>query len=939
MELAKLGIEIDPSAATKGEKEVTSALDRIDKASERLNQNMKRQTADSKKNFSAMAESVRTAASGMRSAFDGMANAVGIFSPKLGFALQALRGFSAMVGQTASSMKNLGAGAAAAGGGLRGMAAAVGSVVAVLGTVTVVIGGLLAVLLPLIVAFKAVTGAFNLFSDGLQGAARFETLKVRFAGVLGSMEAAETRMKSLAKLAAATPFDLEGISEASLTLESLTGGLWSNEKALIAVGDAAAKSGQTIGSTADQIGRIYAGLKTGVGFDDPLRTLTAKGVFAPEVYQQLMAMNKEGAKFEAMWAIITAQLERAGGAMQNLSVTFEGRVSTMKDAWDEFKRTLGEAILPAATDVVKALTAGIGKLTEYAKSIQPEIKAMADNASAFLAVLTTEGGLEAALRAAGDTLEEALNGGFMEFVNTVNTWIKNTFGVDLKAAVNDLVNADVWTILSDEIFPKLGEALLRALRNAVLGAFEGIGNFITGGAAGAVGNYVSQNMGTGGGTGASGVAYQNMGGMMPGAELPFMPEDTTPNVIGDTPGEAERFMGENSLLPDINGVVADGGTIADNTQAIAENTKAIEDTIPVYGPDQLMPPDQGAPAPGSEFGWMMDNARAQQEADRAADAASMSFKTPSAGGSGFMPTRRAGRVGGGGKSDAEKMQDEGTRIMESLRTPEEEMNATIANLEKLKAAGAISAETFSRGVAKAKEEYNSAVESMTEKTKAAAEAQMSELQKLMVAWGDVAKRTDELTVGIANSISSNMTSAITGMINGTMTAKEAFSKMAASIVNDILEMTTKMLVQLAISRALGWVGGVGGAAGASVGAAAAAVAHQGGVVGFLSESRTVGADTFRGAPKYHQGGTVGLQPGEVPIIAQKGETITTEDQERMKSRLRGEKAPSKASMEVTNLNVVDARMIDEHVIKNPDAIMNVISRNKARVKQIIGVNQ
>jgi hypothetical protein len=82
---------------------------------------------------------------------------------------------------------------------------------------------------------------------------------------------------------------------------------------------------------------------------------------------------------------------------------------------------------------------------------------------------------------------------------------------------------------------------------------------------------------------------------------------------------------------------------------------------------------------------------------------------------------------------------------------------------------------------------------------------------------------------------------------------------------------------------------------------------------------------------------VGLQPGEVPIIAQKGEVITTEDQERMRERLRGDTQKSRQQIAVTNVNVVDATMIDEHLNKNPDAIINLISRQKSRVKQILNI--
>ena len=54
--------------------------------------------------------------------------------------------------------------------------------------------------------------------------------------------------------------------------------------------------------------------------------------------------------------------------------------------------------------------------------------------------------------------------------------------------------------------------------------------------------------------------------------------------------------------------------------------------------------------------------------------------------------------------------------------------------------------------------------------------------------------------------------------------------------------------------------------------------HGGGIVGQLGRSRQVPMSAFIGADRFHGGGAVGLQPGERPIIAQVGETITPRGQ-------------------------------------------------------------
>ena len=308
------------------------------------------------------------------------------------------------------------------------------------------------------------------------------------------------------------------------------------------------------------------------------------------------------------------------------------------------------------------------------------------------------------------------------------------------------------------------------------------------------------------------------------------------------------------------------------------------------------------------------------------------------------------------KEKRDPMEIEAERITEQMRNPEEVYRDTVANLEKLRDkfgdTGKFTAETFNRAINKAKEDYVNSVKAMEAAAKAAAEAQMTELQKLGANWTDLSKQIDAANVQIAQSIANNLTNAFVGIIDGTKSASDAFAEMADRIVADLLRIITQMLVYKAVGTAINmFAPGVGTAFESTAMAltggpqgftpmatpAAVPVRHEGGIVGEAGPSRITDPKIFKGAPRYHQGGMVGLQPGEVPIIAQKGEVITTEDQERMRERLRGDTQKSRQQIAVTNVNVVDATMIDEHLNKNPDAIINLISRQKSRVKQILNI--
>lgn len=103
-------------------------------------------------------------------------------------------------------------------------------------------------------------------------------------------------------------------------------------------------------------------------------------------------------------------------------------------------------------------------------------------------------------------------------------------------------------------------------------------------------------------------------------------------------------------------------------------------------------------------------------------------------------------------------------------------------------------------------------------------------------------------------------------------ARAAFLQFAA----DFLRQIAQMIIQQAIFNAL--QGAFGGTRfGSLIG-----LGHTGGIVGSRrvgsgNATRRVSPALFAGAPRYHEGGIIGLRPGEVPIIAKEGEAMLTED--------------------------------------------------------------
>jgi hypothetical protein len=70
-------------------------------------------------------------------------------------------------------------------------------------------------------------------------------------------------------------------------------------------------------------------------------------------------------------------------------------------------------------------------------------------------------------------------------------------------------------------------------------------------------------------------------------------------------------------------------------------------------------------------------------------------------------------------------------------------------------------------------------------------------------------------------------------------------------------------------------GGAAAGLGASdLGSIFANIGHQGALIGSNKQSRSVPLEVFEGAPRYHNGGKLGLGPDEVPFIGLKGERVT-----------------------------------------------------------------
>ncbi len=148
-------------------------------------------------------------------------------------------------------------------------------------------------------------------------------------------------------------------------------------------------------------------------------------------------------------------------------------------------------------------------------------------------------------------------------------------------------------------------------------------------------------------------------------------------------------------------------------------------------------------------------------------------------------------------------------------------------------------------------------------------------QAFTLALGTLGRESDsalDQAQAAAESAFGAMESALTRFVT---TGKFSFSGFVDSVIADLTRIATRRFIVQPLANALFGALGGGSAPGADLfGRLQAGVGHQGAVAGQLGGvSRTVPAGVFALAPRFHGGGVAGLRPGEVPIIAERGEVI------------------------------------------------------------------
>ena len=235
---------------------------------------------------------------------------------------------------------------------LKGVKTSLGSIGSVAGSVTTALAGMGA-------AGAAALGAFAISSS--QKASAIESLTMQFETLLGSAENAGNRIAEITKFAASTPFEISELAATSKLLQTLGGTMLATGDGLRMVGDAAAIAGQPIQEVGLHIGRVFNAITSGTSAGESIGRLQELGLMTGKVkleFEALADAQKKGkapilSQGEAM-AKLQDVFKATSGAMERLASTTEGKLSNMKDNFDQLQVAFGTGFNNGLRDALDA---------------------------------------------------------------------------------------------------------------------------------------------------------------------------------------------------------------------------------------------------------------------------------------------------------------------------------------------------------------------------------------------------------------------------------------------------------------------------------------------------------------------------------------------------------------------------------------------------------
>lgn len=181
-----------------------------------------------------------------------------------------------------------------------------------------------------------------------------------------SLDEAKARTEELRKMGmendATSWFDPGQWENAALILHRLGAEALDNNDFLRLIGDAAARSQTPLEQMTKQIADLYTRLKTGRDFSRSGVTLVQQGLISTDAYNELVRLRETGADFGEVWSVVTRELSRARGAMEQLAMTGKGQFGSLKTILGESLESVFSGLADRIRDIVYKINSALVEL-------------------------------------------------------------------------------------------------------------------------------------------------------------------------------------------------------------------------------------------------------------------------------------------------------------------------------------------------------------------------------------------------------------------------------------------------------------------------------------------------------------------------------------------------------------------------------------------------
>jgi hypothetical protein len=147
-------------------------------------------------------------------------------------------------------------------------------------------------------------------------------------------------------------------------------------KGLTLVGDAASIAGRPIDEVAVSIGRVANALTSGTSAGEAVNRLQELALISGKTkleFERLAEAQKKGrapilSQLEAL-TLLSEKMSKVSGAMKELSKTTEGKISNLKDSWQQLKVSIGTGVNEGLKTGLDAANELIPKFMDASKRI------------------------------------------------------------------------------------------------------------------------------------------------------------------------------------------------------------------------------------------------------------------------------------------------------------------------------------------------------------------------------------------------------------------------------------------------------------------------------------------------------------------------------------------------------------------------------------------